>query len=347
MALLLRLSMLLLAVIHSGAVKNCHTSCNCEVESFGLFDSFSLTRVDCQGVGSGTMPVSIPLDTAYLDLSANTIGPLTDTMLTGPGYTTLVSLDLSSNWINQLSPKALARLRYLETLDLSHNSLEKLPPGCFAGLPLAEVDLSHNRFQEFDMDVFAHKVSGELVRVDLSNNQLTAVYQSNHMGVLHLQSLILAGNQLTEVPKFSYVPLRDLNLDGNPIARIEEGAFTKLKDLVQLSLSGLPELSEIRPNSFEGLQSLLVLDLSNNKKLKTLSPTVFSGLVSLQELNLSYSGVTSLPNHMLSHLPSIKSITLGQNVQCWRTRKQGQFHRQLGQVQHDEVLSCNVEGFVS
>lgn len=347
MALLLRVSMLLLAAIHSGAVKNCHSSCNCEVESFGLFDSFSLTRVDCHGVVSGTMPVSIPLDTAYLDLSANAIGPLTDTMLTGPGYTTLVSLDLSNNWINQVSPKALARLRYLETLDLSHNSLEKLPQGCFSGLPLAEVDLSHNHFQEFDMDVFAHKVSGELVRVDLSYNQLTAVYQSNHMSVLHLQSLILAGNQLAKVPKLSYVPLRDLNLDGNPIARIEEGAFAKLKDLVHLSLSGLPELSEIQPHSFEGLQSLLVLDLSDNKKLRTLSPAVFSGLVSLQELNLSYSGVTSLPNHMLSHLPSIKSITLGQNVQCWRTQKQGQFHRQLGQVEHDEVLTCNIEGFVS
>lgn len=104
MALLLWFGLSLLAAGGSSAVKNCHPGCHCEVESFGLFDSFSLTRVDCGGLGPGTtMPIPIPLDTAHLDLSANSIGPLSDTMLAGPGYTTLVSLDLSSNHITKVS----------------------------------------------------------------------------------------------------------------------------------------------------------------------------------------------------------------------------------------------------
>ncbi|XP_041657788.1 tsukushi isoform X2 [Cheilinus undulatus] len=347
MALLLWLGLSLLASVQSSAVKNCHPGCRCEVESFGLFDSFSLTRVDCRGLGpSITMPISIPLDTSHLDLSSNSMGPLSDTMLAGPGYTTLVSLDLSSNQITKVSPSALSKLRYLETLDLSHNNLESLSPSCFSGLPLAEVDLSHNNFQMFDMDVFMTKVNGEPVSVDLSHNQLVSVSMTLHGRVLHIQSLNLSSNRLLSVPKLAGLPLRYLNLDGNPITHIKEGAFTQLKDLVYLSISGLQELQEIEPHSFKGLQSLQILDLSNNPKLKTLSTAVFSGLVSLQELNLSGSGVTSLPNNMLTHLPSIKSITLGQNIQCWRTQKQGQFHRQLGQVQHNEVLSCNMEGVV-
>ncbi|XP_071372740.1 tsukushi [Centroberyx affinis] len=347
MALLVWLGLLLLVAVQSSAVKNCHPGCRCEVESFGLFDSFSLTRVDCRGLGPGAaMPIPIPLDTAHLDLSSNTMGPLSDAMLAGPGYTTLVSLDLSSNHITKISPNALSKLRYLETLDLSHNSLDSLSPSCFSGLPLADVDLSYNDFQEFDMDVFATKVNGGSVSVDLSHNKLVSVSRSLHEGVLHIQSLSLTANRLTSVPRLAGVPLRYLNLDDNPIAHIEEGAFAHLKDLVHLSLSGLHELREIQPHSFKGLQSLQVLDLSNNPKLKTLSPAVFSGLGSLQELNLSSSGVTSLPSNMLSHLPSIKSITLGQSIQCWRTQKQGQFHRQLGQVQHNEVLNCNVEGIV-
>lgn len=101
---LLWLVLSLLASVQAGAVKNCHPGCRCEVESFGLFDSFSLTRVDCGGLGPGTtMPVPIPLDTAHLDLSSNAMGPLSDTMLAGPGYTTLVSLDLSSNQITKVS----------------------------------------------------------------------------------------------------------------------------------------------------------------------------------------------------------------------------------------------------
>lgn len=104
MTYLLWLGLSLLASVQTGGVNNCHPGCRCEVESFGLFDSFSLTRVDCRGLGpSATMPIPIPLDTAHLDLSSNSMGPLSDSMLTGPGYTTLVSLDLSSNHITKVS----------------------------------------------------------------------------------------------------------------------------------------------------------------------------------------------------------------------------------------------------
>ncbi|MEQ2191964.1 hypothetical protein XENOCAPTIV_005017 [Xenoophorus captivus] len=103
MALLVWAGLSLLLAVRSGAVRNCHPSCHCEVESFGLFDSFSLTRVDCRGMGpSISMPIPIPLDTAHLDLSSNDMGLLSDAMLAGPGYTTLISLDLSSNRITKV-----------------------------------------------------------------------------------------------------------------------------------------------------------------------------------------------------------------------------------------------------
>lgn len=194
------------------------------------------------------------------------------------------------------------------------------------------------------MDVFAAKVNGEPVSVDLSYNKLVSVFTTLHRRVLLIQSLNLSANQLQSVPSLAGLPLRYLNLDVNPITQIKEGAFLQLKDLVYLSISDLHELQQIEPYSFKGLQSLQVLDLSNNPKLKSLSPAVFSGLDSLQELNLSGSGVASLPTNILTDLPSIKSITMGQNTHCWRTQKQGQFHRQMGQVQHNEVLNCNVEG---
>uniref|UniRef100_A0A8D3D3X9 Tsukushi small leucine rich proteoglycan homolog (Xenopus laevis) n=1 Tax=Scophthalmus maximus TaxID=52904 RepID=A0A8D3D3X9_SCOMX len=296
MVLLLCFGLSLLAAVQSsGAIRNCHPGCHCEVESFGLFDSFSLTRVDCRRLGpSTTMPVPIPLDTAHLDLSSNSMGPLSDAMLAGPGYTMLISLDLSSNHITELSPNALSKLRYLETLDLSRNDLQRLSPRCFSGLPLAEVDLSHNSFKEFDMDVFATKVNGEPVSVDLSHNELASVTTTPRGKVLHIQTLNLSANRLSSVPRLPGLPL-----------------------------SGLDGLQGIAPRSFEGLQSLQVLDLSHNHMLKALSPAVFSGLDSLQELNLSGSGVASLPNNMLTHLPSIKSITLGPNIHCWRSPETG------------------------
>lgn len=347
MTLVSLLSLSLLAVVQTSIVKNCHPGCHCEVESFGLFDSFSLTRVDCSKLGPGvSMPISIPLDTTHLDLSNNAMGPLTDTMLAGPGYTTLVSLDLSSNDITKISPNALSKLRYLDTLDLSHNQLVSLPSHCFSGLPLADVDLSHNSFQEFNMDVFSAKVNAEPISVDLSHNQLSLVTIASRSKVLRIQTLNFSGNQLSSVPSLAGLPLRYLNLDRNLITEIKEGDFAHLKDLVYLSISGLSELQKINSNSFKGLHSLQVLDLSNNPRLLSISLAVFSGLDSLQELILTGSGVTALPTNMLTHLPSIKSITLGRSIHCWRTKKQGQFHRQMEPIQHDDVLNCNVEGVV-
>lgn len=345
MALLLFLSVAVLSLGQCIAVAPCHPGCRCEVESFGLFDSFSLTRVDCSGLRPGVpMPVPIPLDTTHLDLSSISTGPLTDDMLSGPGYTTLVSLDLSSNHITAVSPSALSRLRYLESLDLSHNSLTALSPELFSGLPLSEVDISFNNFHDFDMNVFATKVNNEPVTVDLSNNKLTAVSVAAHGKTLNIQSLNLSANVFTSVPKLSGLPLRYLNMDANPIKSIKEGAFLQLDDLLYLSISGCKELQEIEPYSFKGLRSLQVLDLSNSPNLQHLDPKVFIGLESLQELNLSNSGVTLLPNDMLAHLPSIKSITLGRDIRCWKTKKPGQFHLHLGQLQPTEELNCNTEG---
>lgn len=240
----------------------------------------------------------------------------------------------------------MSKLRYLETLDLSDNGLYSLSPNSFSGLPLADVDLSHNHFQEFDMDVFTTKVHSGPLTVDLSHNRLYAVSADSHGKMLHIQSLNLSTNRLAVVPELPGLPLRHLNLDGNPITHIRAQAFPHLGDLIYLSLSGLEKLQEIEAKSFEGLRNLQVLDLSNNPELKTLDPAVFRGLQSLQELNLSGCGVASLPRDMLSHLPSLKSIALAGGVSCWRSQKQGQFHRQLGQLQHMEVLTCNVEGVV-
>ncbi|XP_060753732.1 tsukushi isoform X1 [Neoarius graeffei] len=346
MVAFLYLVLSLLTLVLAGGVKNCHPKCHCEVESYGLFDSFSLTKVDCSGLGPGATPIPIPLDTSHLDLSHNSISYITDSMLSGPGYTTLVSLDLSKNLISRVSPKAFHKLRYLETLDLSQNVLENLSGGCFSGLPLTEVDLSDNRFREFDLNIFITRGQETPISIDLSNNLLSTVSRNPHVHAPYIKSLTLAGNQLKTVPSLAGIPLQYLSLDGNLICSIDEGAFEELTDLVYLSLSGLSELLVIHPNSFRGLKNLQVLDLSNNFHLKTLSPDVFNGLSALQELNLSKSVSIPLPVAIFNYMPSIKSATLGPNMHCWKTHKQGQFHRQIGQAKANDILTCDVPGII-
>uniref|UniRef100_A0A8C5S2X8 Tsukushi n=1 Tax=Laticauda laticaudata TaxID=8630 RepID=A0A8C5S2X8_LATLA len=332
---------LLLALPCFSTSRTCFPRCHCEVETFGLFDSFSLTKVDCSGIGSHLVPVPIPLDTTYLDLSSNHLEAINQSMLTGPGYTTLVGLDLSYNKISSVLPDTFSKLRYLESLDLSHNSLVTVPEDCFSQSPLGEVDLSNNLLLEVTLNIFAFKGQGKSIIVDLSNNLISRVFRYPDKPIPNIQSFNLSGNRLTSIPDLQGIPLRYLNLDGNPVSTIEKDAFLGLKGLTHLSLSGIHHLLDISPFGFKDLSALQVLDLSNNPNMKSLDPKVFYSLSSLQELNLSGTGVaTTFSKLMLRYLPSIKSVALAKNIWCLKTIQEDHYHRAAGPSKK-EVLRCH------
>ncbi|XP_018425441.1 PREDICTED: tsukushin [Nanorana parkeri] len=338
MGLCLWFSALLLTGVVA-ANKLCFPGCTCEVESFGLFDSFSLTKVDCSGVGNHIVPVSIPLDTSYLDLSSNKLEKVNESVLSGPGYTTLVNLNLSYNQLVKISSTTFSKLRYLESLDLSHNLLEALPDHSFFYSPLVELDLSFNRLQGIQIGAFTSKSNGKAININLANNLISSISRRPDDPVPNIRGLDLSENQLRSVHGLQGIPLQYLNLDRNPISKIEENNFLGLKGLIYLSLSTMENLREISPHSFKDLPALQILDFSNNQNLRTLGKDVFFGLNSLQELNLLNSGVASLPKDTLQHLPSMKSITWGKNIHCVKTMKESQFHLQNGVVRR-EVLVC-------
>ncbi|XP_078078659.1 tsukushi [Mustelus asterias] len=326
-----------------GGLMTCFPGCHCEVESFGMFGSFSLTKVDCSGVGPHLTVIPIPLDTSYLDLSSNRLKAISPLMFTGPGYTTLVNLDISYNEITSMSSSTFSKLRYLEALNLSHNSLEVLEEGIFANLPLGEIDLSANKLRKINLDTFTSKGHGKPLSVDFSDNLISAVVRSLDKNVPNIYSLDLSGNRLTDVPTryLSNVPLRYLSLGRNIISSIPENAFTGLWELTRLSLRNLPELTALSQNTFKGLQNLQILDLSHCANLKSLNVAVFDGLSSLQELYLEKSGVAALPSIVLNYLPSIKKISVGNSLlRCGKTAKEGSFHRQFGFVQKEQTLHC-------
>ncbi|XP_072257830.1 tsukushi [Pyxicephalus adspersus] len=346
MELCLWFNVILLTSVVS-ANKFCFPGCSCEIESFGLFDSFSLTKVDCSGVGNHIVPVSIPLDTSYLDLSYNKLEKINESVLSGPGYTTLVNLNLSYNRLVKISSTAFSKLRYLESLDLSHNQLEALPDQSFFYSPLVELDLSFNSLQEIQIGAFTSKSNGKAININLSNNLIKSISRRPDDPVPNIRNLDLSGNQLRSVHGLQGIPLQYLNLDRNPISKIEENNFLGLKGLTHLSLSQMENLGEIAPRSFQDLPALQILDFSSNQNLRILSKDVFLGLNSLQELNLLNSGVASLPKDTLQHLPSMKSITWGKNIHCVKTMKESQFHLQNGVVRREVLLCRDGQGAVS
>ncbi|XP_008842439.1 tsukushin isoform X2 [Nannospalax galili] len=325
------LLLLLLTVGGAQTTRSCFPGCQCEEETFGLFDSFSLTRVDCSGLGPHIVPVPIPLDTAHLDLSSNRLETVNESVLAGPGYTTLVGLDLSHNLLTSISPTAFSRLRYLESLDLSHNGLASLPAKVFTSSPLSDVTLSHNQLREISISAFTTHSQGRALHVDLSHNLIHRLLPHQAQASLPaptIQGLNLAWNRLRAVPDLRDLPLRYLCLDGNPLSTISPGAFTGLAGLTHLSLASLQGVPQLEPHGFRELPGLQVLDLSGNPKLKWVGPEVFSGLGSLQELDLSGTNLVPLPEMLLRHLPALQSVSVGQDVRCRRLVREGAYPRQ-------------------
>ncbi|KAM5246944.1 tsukushi [Ctenodactylus gundi] len=324
---------LLLVVSGSQTTRSCFPGCQCEEETFGLFDSFSLTRVDCSGLGPHIVPVPIPLDTAHLDLSSNRLETVNESVLAGPGYTTLSGLDLSHNLLTRISPTAFSRLRYLESLDLSHNGLISLPAESFTSSQLSDVNLSHNRLREVPVSAFTTHSQGRALHVDLSHNfihRLVPHPSGTSLPTPTIQSLNLSWNQLRAVPSLQDLPLRYLSLDGNPLAAIGPGAFTGLAGLTHLSLASLQGLPQLAPHGFRALTGLQVLDLSGNPKLEWTGAEVFSGLSSLQELDVTGTGLVPLPEMLLQYLPALQSVGVGQDMRCRRLVREGTYPRQPG-----------------
>lgn len=325
--------LLLLAVRGVQMIRPCFPGCQCEVETFGLFDSFSLTQVDCSGLGPHIVPVPIPLDTAHLDLSYNRLETVNESVLAGPGYTTLAGLDLSHNLLTSISPTTFSRLRYLESLDLSHNGLAALPAKSFTSSPLSDVNLSHNRLREVPVSAFTTHSQGRALQVDLSHNLIHHLVPHRAQASLPtptIQSLNLAWNRLHTVPDLQDLPLRYLSLDGNPLVAISPGDFMGLVGLTHLSLGSLQGFPRLKPYSFRELQGLQVLDLSNNPKLKWVGAEMFSGLDSLQELDLSGTDLVPLPEVLLLHFPALQRISVGQGMRCQRLVREGAYPRQPG-----------------
>ncbi|KAB0791397.1 hypothetical protein PPYR_03197 [Photinus pyralis] len=149
-----------------------------------------------------------------------------------------------------------------EELDLSHNSLARLPDNVFRDvdlLNLQTVDLHANKISEIGEDAFRGVTN--LRKLDLSDNKLATMRPGT-------------------IPRW----VLHLNLNGNPLRRLEPNNFLSSPLLRQLHLERC-EIDSIHPNALIEATGLQVISLRNNQ-LKNLNETVFKEQRQLVTLRL-------------------------------------------------------------
>ncbi|NXI47514.1 LRC32 protein, partial [Galbula dea] len=217
------------------------------------------------------------------------------------------SLELSNNFIQNLSGSSMPGFGQLEYLDMCFNQLEAVSATTLAQLPqLRSLLLGSNHL---DHNYLANGQALHLLRnievLDLSANNLESHMAGWYISNLsRLEVLDLSGNMITQLlaGMFRSSPrLRQLDLSNNHIMEIEEGALEALEELevVNLALNSLHCLSGF------SLRQLRVLNLSHNA-LELFFWEEGVELYLLQVLDLSHNRLLSFPElpkaHYLTHL---------------------------------------------
>ncbi|XP_064156075.1 amphoterin-induced protein 1 [Anguilla rostrata] len=143
-----------------GSSLNCHKTCIC-----------ASNIVSCSKMNLTTVPTALPLYTAVLDLSFNSIARLRAEWTTVK-LLKLHNLLLSHNGMSFLSSEAFAYVGRLRYLDLSSNRLRQLDEFIFEPLRQLEVLLLYNNhISQMDRTAFSGLVS--LQKLYLSQNQVS------------------------------------------------------------------------------------------------------------------------------------------------------------------------------
>ncbi|NWW74854.1 LRC32 protein, partial [Climacteris rufus] len=251
----------------------------------------SPTKVSCKGLGLQKFPKELGQGIKHLELSNNFIQNLSGSYM--PGFGQLEYLDVRFNQLEAVSATALARLPRLRSLLLGSNRLDRnyLANGeAFHLLRNIEVlDLSVNNLESHMASWYISNLTSLRV-LDLSGNTMSKLLAGTFRGSPRLRWLDLSNNCVMEIQQGAFEPLQELevlNLALNCLHCISGFSLTQLR-VLNLSHNALELFS-----SEEGAEPYLlrVLDLSHNRLL---SFPELPKAHDLTHLNLSHNLIASL-----------------------------------------------------
>ncbi|KAK2952768.1 putative DNA mismatch repair protein Mlh1 [Blattamonas nauphoetae] len=243
----------------------------------------------------------------------------------------LISLNLSSNLLNEHSIFTRTTPPNLEEIDLSFNVLKDIPDSILKINTLLSLTLTGNQITVLSPVV--DKCFPELLHLGLAGNHLQSIPASTK--IPSLMSLSIEYNQLVEVPMHSFfhkAKQKHVSLVGNFLAQLPANLsfwqFVTFLDLSENKLNSLPDgisacanlevlllkrnLFTKLPEHLDNVPKLSYLDVSFNK-LVLLAATKINLGKTITVLNLSGNELVALPNQ-LNNLTSLSRLIVSDNL---------------------------------
>uniref|UniRef100_A0A182IYV9 Uncharacterized protein n=1 Tax=Anopheles atroparvus TaxID=41427 RepID=A0A182IYV9_ANOAO len=237
----------------------------------------------------------------------------------------LQRLDLSQNNMWSIPDGMICPLSRLDYLNLTRNRLRDLSVFHFSaslstrlskkcGTSISILDLSHNTIDNLPPAIFSGL--GKLTDLQLQSNGLNFIADRALEGLVSLSRLDISLNRLTNLPPelFSEAKhIKEIYLQNNSLNVLAPGIFSDLQQLLVLDLSSNELTSEwINSVTFQGLSKLILLDLSNNK-ISKMEASIFRDLAGLQVLRLQNNVIDSIAENTFAELGALHSLVLSNN----------------------------------
>ncbi|CAG7833912.1 unnamed protein product [Allacma fusca] len=249
-------------------------------------------------------------------------------------------LELISNLITNIPTAALSRLVTTRFLNLNHNNITVIPERSFEGMvQLQRLTLYANHITRIDPNAFKG-VEKELVSLNLGANKLESVpikaisklpnlstlelqenliesiTESDFMGLSNLDSLKLGHNQIKELGAYVFRSLprmSSLDLESNRISRIDDRAFSGLEERLEWLKLGNNSIRTIPSNSLRGMHKLREFDVKSNNITEIKEDAFDSFGSTIKFLFLQNNRIDSLPMSVFSDMHSLETLSLSNN----------------------------------
>lgn len=227
-------------------------------------------------------------------------------------FSSLISLDMSNNCIEDIPLVNFVGLSNLLRLNLQKNAIEHIPSNALLALSsLEELNLAHNRIKDISLASFVG--SSRLTHLNLQNNFIENI-PSNAFAVLwNMEELNLSHNRIQTIGKSARSTnssrLIMLDLSFNEITELKAWSFENFNQLTLLNISH-SQLVSIEPDTFSPMKMLTALDLSNN----FLERIDFSRRFSQMEfLILNKNDLTEFQKDIFTVFPNLHTLKITDN----------------------------------
>ncbi|XP_060073971.1 toll-like receptor 7 [Ylistrum balloti] len=238
-------------------------------------------------------------------LSANTFRDLT--------Y--LETLDLSDNSITKIEGESLKGVTGLRYLDMGRNPVESLPDGLLCDVPALEVlSLENTRLTSFPAYIFdCGQTFPNLTYIDLSEGVIVSIATDSLKNLQNLKSLNLSCNLLSHIPPRTFVTsksLEYLDLSRNEFVSFPKGICEFANSLKHLRLYE-NHFKILNMTNFQECTNVTYLDFSSNQIRKIIGAV--NKVMSTEHLNLSLNFIQSIDDDVFGNFFKLSDLNLAKN----------------------------------